>query len=201
MTHNNSKSHLTVMKRLIIVPIFLAMVAGFWGCAGESNADQAMEDANDKGTEMAAGDVNATTQPATDTQPTQPQANDDFQWEVMEHNFGKVKQGNPAKYRFKFTNASDAPLTVKNVKPSCGCTAADYTKGEIAPGAEGFVEAEYDAKKPGVFNKTVTVFPEEGPAVQLRLRGEVEADPNAPAQPAAKPQPKPVDGTGAAEVK
>src|ERR1044072_1236363 len=55
---------------------------------------------------------------------------------------GKAKQGVPASATFTFTNTSNAPLVIEKVTPSCGCTAADYTKASIAPGATGVVRSE-----------------------------------------------------------
>lgn len=73
------------------------------------------------------------------------------------HNFGEIKEGEKVKHTFRFKNSGANPLKVENVKASCGCTASDYTKEEVAPGAEGFVEVEFDSSnKNGIIRKTVT---------------------------------------------
>ena len=41
---------------------------------------------------------------------------------------GKVKKGDPVRHEFVIRNAGDAPLEITEVKPSCGCTVADYDK-------------------------------------------------------------------------
>ena len=89
------------------------------------------------------------------------------------HNFGEVKVGETLKHKFVFTNTGAAPLKLISVKPSCSCTATDYSKEEIAPGKTGYVIAEYPAKKAGVFKKTVTVVSNTEPRNKiLTISGE-----------------------------
>jgi len=52
------------------------------------------------------------------------------------HDFGEVQAGNPLKYSFIIKNEGNADLKIKNVAPSCGCTASEYDDA-IAPGKEG----------------------------------------------------------------
>lgn len=74
------------------------------------------------------------------------------------HNFGQVVEGDKVNHTFKFKNTGSNPLRVDNVKPSCGCTTPDWSKEDIAPGAEGFVTVEFDSNgKRGVQKKSVTV--------------------------------------------
>lgn len=95
-------------------------------------------------------------------------------WSMTEYDFGKIEQNKPVTAEFKFQNTGNTPLMVVSVKGSCGCTVAQYTKGEIMPGQFGEVTATYNAAKVGVFNKTVTVNANtgEGPII-LRVKGEV----------------------------
>ncbi len=73
-------------------------------------------------------------------------------------NFGEVAEGDKVTHSFKFKNTGSNPLRVNNVKPSCGCTTPNWTKEDVAPGAEGFVTVEFDSKdKRGVQKKSVTV--------------------------------------------
>src|SRR5699024_9243797 len=53
------------------------------------------------------------------------------------YDFGVIKEGAVVEHEFFFTNTGEQPLKVVQAKPSCGCTAPDWTKGEIAPGEEG----------------------------------------------------------------
>lgn len=97
-----------------------------------------------------------------------------FSWEATSFDFGKIKQNTPVSHMFKFTNAGTTPLVISTVQASCGCTVTDYSRDPIAPGAEGYVKATYDAARIGAFSKTVVVNAnaEEG-YVKLTIRGEV----------------------------
>ena len=98
----------------------------------------------------------------------------DFSWIVTTHDFGKIKVNKPVTHEFRFTNSGDAPLVISSVQASCGCTVTDYSKDPIAPGAEGYVKATYNAAKVGVFSKTVTVNANAAESVvQLTIKGEV----------------------------
>lgn len=97
-----------------------------------------------------------------------------FAWTATTFDFGKIKQSVPVSHQFKFKNTGNIPLVISSVRASCGCTVADYTKEPIAPGAEGFVKATYNAANAGPFTKTVTVNANtaEG-TVTLTFKGEV----------------------------
>lgn len=94
---------------------------------------------------------------------------DDFkgpkiEWEFELHDFGDIPKDNPVKIKFVFTNTGNAPLIITEVEPSCGCTAADYTKTPVMPGQKGFVLATYDAEDSGNFSKSITVTSNTKPA-------------------------------------
>lgn len=98
-----------------------------------------------------------------------------FSWELTTYDFGTIEQHKPAMAKFKFQNTGDQPLVIVSTKGSCGCTVADYTKGEILPGKYGEVSATYNAKKPGAFTKTVTVYANTGDEpIVLTIKGKVE---------------------------
>jgi len=90
------------------------------------------------------------------------------------YDFGQIAQGTPVTATFAITNTGNAPLQMVDVKGSCGCTVVDYTQSEIAPGQTGTVQATYNAKHKGAFNKTVTVTSNaENPVQVLHITGEV----------------------------
>lgn len=90
------------------------------------------------------------------------------------HDFGKLKMGETGSHTFLLTNTGSNDLVLERVKPSCGCTLADYTKESIAPGSQGYVKVDFPAKKPGVFRKTVSVTSNTEPKVLvLNISGEV----------------------------
>jgi hypothetical protein len=95
-------------------------------------------------------------------------------WDATSFSFGQVPQGGPARHRFTFTNTGTADLIIENVKPTCSCTVADYSKEPVKPGEQGFVEGEYNAKAVGIFQKSLTVTANTEPkTVVLSLSGEV----------------------------
>lgn len=71
---------------------------------------------------------------------------------------GKIKKGVPASAQFTFKNTGNLPLILKEVKPTCGCTAADYSKTPVLPGKYGFVKISYNAATTGPFHKTIAVL-------------------------------------------
>jgi len=92
-----------------------------------------------------------------------------IQFVTMDHDFGTIKEGDKVSYTYKFKNTGDAPLIIQDAKPSCGCTAPDWTKTPIPVGGEGFVKAEFDSNgKPNIQNKTITVTANTWPK-QTRL--------------------------------
>ncbi len=61
-------------------------------------------------------------------------------------------------HRFYFTNSGTEPLTITNVRTTCGCAIPVWTKNPVLPGNEGFVEIEFNPKnRPGAFHKTVQI--------------------------------------------
>lgn len=93
------------------------------------------------------------------------------------HKFGKIKKNGPAEHVFTFTNVSDEPLKLTQVKASCGCTTPAWTKSEVAPGETGEISVKYNTARVGPFTKTVTVrYGEGSKPIILYIKGEVEND-------------------------
>lgn len=78
-------------------------------------------------------------------------------WKSETIDVGQIPQGTPKLIEFQFKNNSTKAVIITNVKPACGCTAADYSKQSIAPGKSGYVKATFNAAAAGQFTKTVTV--------------------------------------------
>jgi hypothetical protein len=82
---------------------------------------------------------------------------------------GKVRKGEPIRQEFVIRNAGDAPLEITEVKPSCGCTVAEYD-AVIAPGATGKVTAVVKTDSfGGGIAKSVTVFTNDTDNPRLSL--------------------------------
>ena len=90
-------------------------------------------------------------------------AQPEIKFENTTYDFGKIKEeGGKVTGKFVFTNVGNEPLELTNVRPGCGCTAANYTKGAIAPGEKGYIEATYNPyNRPGAFNKNIRVTTNE----------------------------------------
>jgi hypothetical protein len=96
-------------------------------------------------------------------------------WAKDSHDFGEIPQGKPVSIEFTFTNTGDAPLIIKDVVTSCGCTASDYTQEPIMPGKSSKIKVSYNAANPGAFAKTITVNSNsEGIAKVLQIKGTVK---------------------------
>lgn len=90
------------------------------------------------------------------------------------YSFGKINIKKSVCAVFEFSNTGKNPLLIKEVTTSCGCTVPEWYKGIIKPNESGEIKIIYDAKYPGRFNKTVTVFynGKDSP-IKLTIKGEV----------------------------
>ena len=91
------------------------------------------------------------------------------------YDFGTLNKGENADCIFYFTNSSQSPLVIVNVKASCGCTSPTWTKEPVAPGKTGQIKVKYNTNITGTFTKTITVHTnlDKNP-VLLTIRGEVK---------------------------
>lgn len=100
------------------------------------------------------------------------------------YNFGTIKEeAGSVSYSFKFTNTGDAPLIISRVSSSCGCTASEWPKEPLAPGASSSITVTYNpVNRPGAFNQSITIYSNVGKAgTVLVIRGQVEPRPQTPA--------------------
>ena len=74
------------------------------------------------------------------------------------HDFGRITAGESISYSFHFRNTGDADLVLSGCSATCGCTVADYPRGRIAPGKEGYVTVTFNSHgKTGQQYQEVTV--------------------------------------------
>lgn len=93
------------------------------------------------------------------------------------HDAGAVIRGTEIKHSFAIRNDGDAPLELRDVEPSCGCTVARYDK-TIAPGDRGRVHAVIDTQSfRGPIAKSVTVYTNDKDNAQIRLVVKAEVRP------------------------
>lgn len=100
---------------------------------------------------------------------------DSIVFEQKTYNFGVIKKGSDGTCEFKFKNKGKAPLVLKNVIPSCGCTGADWTKTPIPSGEWGVIKVKYNTNHLGIFNKSVSVFSNASNSTEiLYINGRVD---------------------------
>jgi hypothetical protein len=96
-------------------------------------------------------------------------------FENVVHDYGTIKQGADGNFNFTFKNTGKEPLIVNNVKSSCGCTVADYTKEPVNKGKSGSVGVRYNTNIVGSFMKTITIYSNaSNNPVVLTIKGTVE---------------------------
>ena len=121
---------------------------------------------------QSQGNTNANSidQPNENPEPT---AFGEIAFEEVRHDFGRLPQGGKINKKFKFVNKGNAPLNIKRVTASCGCTVPSYPFVAIEPGAEGFIDVEFNSVgKMGVQRQKVTVVTDGKPSrAVLSLNG------------------------------
>ncbi len=81
------------------------------------------------------------------------------QWVDSIKDFGSINMGDSIQIIFTCRNVGEKPLFLTQVKPSCGCTVASYSKEAILPGQAGFVTGTFNSNRshPGEVRKTIFV--------------------------------------------
>lgn len=101
-----------------------------------------------------------------------------FGFATAEHDFGDIEEGSKVTYTFVVTNRGRDPLTLRSVRPSCGCTTPSFTAEPIEPGGAGEIVVEFNsAGRPGPFRKSIHVTAEAGEkeiAETLYITGDVQ---------------------------
>jgi hypothetical protein len=71
---------------------------------------------------------------------------------------GRVAQGEVLNVDFAVVNEGDETLEIKAVRPTCGCTVADFDR-EIAPGKTGYIKAKLDTRDfSGPISKSILIM-------------------------------------------
>lgn len=73
-------------------------------------------------------------------------------------NFGQVKEGTTVSHTFELVNKGSDILEIKDVKTSCGCTAALVSSSTLKPGEKGTLKVDLDTKgRQGKMSRTVSI--------------------------------------------
>lgn len=100
------------------------------------------------------------------------------------HDFGNLKQNNPATCVFEFTNTGTEAISLTDVRAGCGCTIPTWDKNTVEVGKTGKITAVYNSANPGNFTKSIAATFSNGTIVYLSITGNVEAATNIPNTPA-----------------
>lgn len=103
----------------------------------------------------------------------------DIRWIEKDHDFGLMKeQAGPVTATSRFVNTGPDTVSVFSVRPSCGCTSADFSEEPVAPGDTAVISYTYDPyMRPGKFDKSVKVRMADGQRFSIRITGNVLGTP------------------------
>ncbi len=97
------------------------------------------------------------------------------------HDFGMVPRGVKVKHDFLLVNRLSEPVTIVDLRPSCGCTSGRAATSLVAPGQTAVIEAEMDTrnfvgpKSTVLFVKLMTASGREGEA-RLGVSSQILSD-------------------------
>ena len=85
-------------------------------------------------------------------------------FEKSTFNMGLVREnGGKVTHEFKFINKGKAPLLIKFIETTCGCTTPKWNRKPIPPGDSSAITVTFNPKdRPGVFSKKL-------PCIQMPL--------------------------------
>lgn len=152
------------MKLRFISFIFLGVLL-LGGCNSTSRDDGQMLDSHVvTNPNSASGDQNQDRLPL-------------ITFEVSEHDFGRIIEGETVSFSFPFTNSGKVDLLIADVSTSCGCTVPSYPKDAIVSGGTGVIKVAFNSKgRRGFQTKTIIVVANTQPNVtQLKIKAQVVA--------------------------
>ena len=74
-----------------------------------------------------------------------------------QHDFGNVPRGAKVRHPFVLTNNTQTPISILNLRVSCGCTSGKASVAVVPPGKTGVIEAQMDTRN-FVGRKATTLF-------------------------------------------
>lgn len=72
--------------------------------------------------------------------------------------YGTVEYHSDPKRILSFENKGTAPFRIYDIKSSCGCMYADWSREPIQPGERNKIKVHYDTRRIGKFTKTLNVY-------------------------------------------
>jgi uncharacterized protein DUF1573 len=103
-----------------------------------------------------------------------------IQFNEIDHDFGKIPYGKPAKFDLNMKNISNDSVTIEDVKVGCGCTTPEFpdNKGPFAAGQNFKVSIGFNGYTEGQFNKVVTIYFKGGLSQLIKFHGETYKAPD-----------------------
>lgn len=101
----------------------------------------------------------------------------DVEWLNTDYDFGVINEDDgPCTGEFRLVNKGKKPLKIIEVKPSCGCTATEFTQEKISRGDTAVIKVFFDPEdRPGKFSKGINVFLNDDTLPKiLRIKGRVK---------------------------
>jgi len=74
---------------------------------------------------------------------------------------------------YRFTNIGSSPVSVVEIKPSCGCVATELDKSDYAPGESGEIKVTFDLEmddSAGLQSRTILVIASDAPKSPTELQ-------------------------------
>ena len=89
--------------------------------------------------------------------------------------FGEIKQHESVIAEFILKNVGNAPLIIRSVKASCGCTVIDWPNDPIMEGDDTIIKVTFNSgERRGFQSKTVSLITNDVPSVKvLKITGTV----------------------------
>ena len=89
--------------------------------------------------------------------------------------FGEIKQHESVIAEFILKNVGNAPLIIRSVKASCGCTVIDWPNDPIMEGDDTIIKVTFNSgERRGFQSKTVSLITNDVPSIKvLKITGTV----------------------------
>lgn len=95
-------------------------------------------------------------------------------FEKPELDLGVLNIGESRDFAISLKNTGNELMVIHDVSASCGCVSVDYSKEPARPGEAVELRIHYQADKPGVVRKTITVYGNTQPSLlHFSLKAEV----------------------------
>ncbi|MGW8122401.1 DUF1573 domain-containing protein [Roseivirga echinicomitans] len=73
------------------------------------------------------------------------------------HDFEEIPYNSQAEFYFKYVNNGRSKVTIDDIKTSCGCTVADWSKYPLPKNSIDSVLISYDTKIEGYFSREIAI--------------------------------------------